>query len=65
MELGERIVIIVTADVEDEVHLHSYDVKADVGPSSAVRIEFEANIPGIHELELEGAGKLLAEVESR
>lgn len=61
--LGERVVLIVTADVEDEVHLHGYDVFADVGPSTAAFIEFDANVPGVFELELEDSGELLVEIE--
>ena len=64
VELGTRVIIVVTADVEDdEVHLHGYDVFADIGPSSAAIIEFEATIPGIFELELEDASKVLLEIE--
>lgn len=62
VELAERVIIIVTGDVEDEVHLHGYNVFADVGPSSAAVIEFDANVPGIFEVELEDAGKLLVEI---
>jgi cytoskeletal protein RodZ len=61
--IGRRVNILVTADVDDEVHLHGYDVKADVGPSKAALIEFDADIPGIFEVELEDAGLLLAELE--
>ncbi len=62
--LGTRVIIVVTTDVEeDEVHLHGYDVFADVGESSAAIIEFDANIPGIFEVELEDLNKLLVEIE--
>ena len=62
--LGTRVIIVVTTDVEDdEVHLHGYDVFADVGDQSAAIIEFDANIPGIFEVELEDLGKLLVEIE--
>ncbi|MFQ5555239.1 MAG: hypothetical protein ACE5GC_07720 [Acidimicrobiia bacterium] len=63
IDLGTRVIVIVTADVADEVHLHGYNVFADVGPSSAAVIEFEAGIPGIFELELEDAGTFLLEIE--
>ena len=62
--LGTRVIIVVTTDVEeDEVHLHGYDVFADVGESSAAIIEFDANIPGVFEVELEDLGQLLVEIE--
>lgn len=57
--LGSRVEIVVEADIEEEVHLHTYDLKADVAPGEPARIRFRADIPGRHEVELEGAGRLL------
>ncbi len=39
---GERVRIVVRADVTDEVHLHGYDLLADVSPSDPARIDFVA-----------------------
>jgi hypothetical protein len=55
--------IVVDADVSDEVHLHGYDLMADVTPDEPATIDFVANAPGVFEVELEGAGKLLFELE--
>lgn len=63
VRLGTAVVVVVTADVADEVHLHGYDVFADVGPSSAAVIEFVAEVPGRFELELEDAKTSLLEIE--
>lgn len=60
---GERVRILVRADVTDEVHLHSYDLSADVAPGDPARIDFVANVAGVFECELEGAGKLLFQLE--
>lgn len=60
---GDRVQIVVRADVTDEVHLHSYDLHADVAPGRPERIEFVANIAGVFECELEGAGALLFQLE--
>jgi hypothetical protein len=60
---GDRVRIVVDADVSDEVHLHGYDLMADVTPDEPARIDFVANAPGVFEVELEGAGKLLFELE--
>lgn len=51
--------IIVTADVSDEIHVHGYDVFADVGPGEPGSVTFTASIPGIFEVEFEGSGLLL------
>jgi hypothetical protein len=63
--VGEEIVIVVSADVTDEVHLHGYDVFADVAPDTPARLEVVADIPGIFEMELEGARLVLSELEVR
>ncbi len=51
--------IIVTADVSDEIHVHGYDVFADVAPGEPGSVTFTASIPGIFEVEFEGSGLLL------
>ena len=60
---GDRVRIVVDADVSDEVHLHGYDLMADVTPDEPARIDFVSNAAGVFEVELEGAGKLLFELE--
>jgi hypothetical protein len=51
--IGSRIRIEVTADVEDEVHVHAYDLKTRTKPGETAVIEFVADIPGTFEVELE------------
>lgn len=65
VERGEEVELVVTSDAADEVHLHGYDLKADVTPDAAAVIRFVANLPGIYEVELEDAGLLLVELEVR
>ena len=60
---GDRVRIIVHADVSDEVHFHGYDLMADVTPEEPARIDFVANAAGVYEVELEGLGELLFELE--
>jgi len=62
---GDLVAIIVTSDQADEVHLHGYDVFAAVGPDTPARLEFLADIPGVFELELEGAHLVVSEIEVR
>jgi hypothetical protein len=50
---GKEVILIVTADVEDEVHLHGYDLAADVAPGNPARITFTADDVGEFEIELE------------
>jgi hypothetical protein len=50
---GRRVVLIVSADVSDHVHLHGYDVMRDVAPGRPARLAFRATIVGTVEVELE------------
>ncbi|MFB3738653.1 MAG: hypothetical protein ACE14W_06780 [Candidatus Velamenicoccus archaeovorus] len=59
---GQRVRIVVDADVTDEVHVHGYDLHGDVAPGSPAEIVFAADAPGVFEVELEDAGRLLFEL---
>jgi len=50
---GDRIRLIVRADVEEEVHVHGYDLSAAVAPQHPARIDFVADQPGTFTIELE------------
>jgi heme/copper-type cytochrome/quinol oxidase subunit 2 len=62
IERGQRVTLIVSADVADEVHVHGYDLMADVAPGSPARISFEASVPGRFEVELESRALQIAEL---
>jgi heme/copper-type cytochrome/quinol oxidase subunit 2 len=62
---GERVVLVVSSDVADEVHLHGYDLMVDVTPGTPARLRFTATIPGRFEVELEDHGLQIADVEVR
>ena len=59
---GRRIVLIVTSDVPDEVHLHGYDLRRNVAAGETVRLPFTATIVGTVEVELESRGLPLARI---
>ena len=59
---GDPVVVIVRSDVADEVHVHGYDLTADVAPGKPARIEFTANLTGRFEIELEDRGKQIAQL---
>ena len=59
---GDRVVLVVTSDVADEIHLHGYDVSRDVAVGGTVRLPFEARIPGRFEAELEEHGVQIADI---
>lgn len=60
---GDDVRLVVRADVTDHVHLHGYDLMADVAPGAPARIDFVADAAGVYEVELEDAGTPLIELE--
>jgi len=60
-----KVKVIVRSALADHVHVHGYDLMADVGPGAPATIEFTATAPGLFEIELEDRRLLLAELEVR
>jgi hypothetical protein len=62
---GERIVLVVRADVSDHVHVHGYDRFADVAPGAPAQIGLRATIAGRFDVELEDRKLRILELEVR
>ena len=62
---GRRVELIVRSEVADHVHLHGYDLLADVAPGRVGRITFTADVPGRFEIEIEDRGLRIGELEVR
>jgi hypothetical protein len=62
VDKGDRVNLVVRSDVEDEVHLHGYDISRPVSAGGTARISFVADIPGRFEVELEERSVQLAEI---
>ncbi|MFL6192232.1 MAG: hypothetical protein ACJ75E_20775 [Actinomycetes bacterium] len=63
VSLGSEVRLEVTADRADEVHLHGYDRKVDIEPGTPAVLEFQADTPGVFEVELEEAALKLVELQ--
>jgi hypothetical protein len=61
--LGSDVRLEVTADQADEVHLHGYDRKVEIEPGTPAVLEFQADTPGVFEVELEEAALKLVELQ--
>jgi ABC-type Fe3+-hydroxamate transport system substrate-binding protein len=59
---GDQVVLVVTSDVADEIHLHGYDKSKDVEAGGTIRLPFKATIPGRFEAELESRGVQIADI---
>jgi hypothetical protein len=62
---NRRVVLVVTSDISEEVHLHGYNVARDVAPGEPARIPFRATIVGTVEVELEHSGVPLARITTK
>lgn len=56
---GDTVEIVVVSDVEDEIHIHGYDIVSDLVPVVSETLRFVADIPGVFEVELEVSAKFL------
>ena len=65
IDRGKQVLFVVRSDVSDHIHLHGYDLLADVAPGQPARIRFRATQPGVFDVELEDRVVLIAELEVR
>lgn len=65
VNLGDQVRIRATSDVPEVLHVHTYNLKADVQPGTPGEVVFEATIPGRHEVEFEKSGKDALTLEVR
>ena len=63
VEQGETVQIVVSSDVEDEVHIHGYDQSFDVRAGGEASGSFVANVPCVFEVELEQRKEKILELE--
>lgn len=62
---GERVRFIIRSDVDEEIHVHGFDVYADVEAGGRTRIDFPAEFEGIFEVEMHGSGVEIARITVR
>lgn len=60
---GDRVRIVVRSDVDDELHLHGYDITKNVAPGAPAIFAFPATLPGRFELEAHHAGGQIAQLD--
>ncbi|MCW2633695.1 MAG: uncharacterized protein JWQ99_62 [Blastococcus sp.] len=59
LDVGTAVTLVVTSDVADVVHVHGYDVEAELTPGTPAELSFDAGVPGVFEVELHEAGTVL------
>jgi len=61
--LGQRVRIVVESDVADEIHVHGYELEAEVTPTEPAVVEFVVDEPGLFEVETHESGTLLFQLQ--
>jgi hypothetical protein len=62
VERGSTVLLAVSTDVADEIHLHGYERLAPTNPGDRAVLEFTADRSGVYTAELERSGVRLLEV---
>lgn len=65
ISVGTMVRIAVRSDVDDEVHVHGYDLFVPVSPGEPAELEFTADLPGAFEVEAEHSGIELFQLRVR
>ena len=63
VDVGSVVALMVTSDIAEEVHVHGYDILRAVSEGHPAHFAFTAEIPGVFEVEFEGSGRLLLQLE--
>lgn len=65
VDLGETVDIWVLSDVDDEMHVHGYDLFFEPEAGVPFNLTFVADVPGIFEVEVHTGHTRLFEIEVR
>lgn len=57
---GQTVKITFNSDINDEAHLHGYDILTELEANKSIKTEFIADLTGKFELEAEKSGQLIA-----
>lgn len=60
--VGDVVTLTIDSDVTEEVHLHGYEIFADVVPGETTTVTFTADTPGRFEIEFETSHAFIAEL---
>ncbi|MCQ3814588.1 MAG: hypothetical protein KTU85_09275 [Acidimicrobiia bacterium] len=62
VSLNSTVAILASSNNAEEIHIHGYDILHSISANEQLQFSFTANIPGVFEIELEGSGRLLAQL---
>jgi hypothetical protein len=62
---GRQVVITVTSDVPDELHVHGYDLTAGLRPGVPATVRFTADLTGVFQVETHSTKLVLTQLAVR
>lgn len=62
---GATVRLLITSDVDDEVHVHGYDVEKELPAGQQADVQFVADQAGLFEVETHESGIQLVQLEVR
>ena len=65
VDKGDKVTLVVTADLAEEVHLHGYDLSADVAPGRRRGSSSRRRYPDVSRSSSRSAGSTIGELEVR
>jgi len=60
---GDSVTLVLNSEIDDELHVHGYDLTADLQAGQTTELTFDATIPGVFEVELHDAGTVLLSLQ--
>lgn len=59
---GDTVIVRYRAATAGELHVHGYDLSAEIAPGTTGELKFKADIGGVFEIELEATGETIGEL---
>lgn len=55
VEKGDTVRLLVRSDVQDQIHVHGYELRKETAPGKPARFKFKARLEGEYEIEIHSA----------
>ncbi|MGH8940557.1 MAG: cupredoxin domain-containing protein [Actinomycetes bacterium] len=65
ISMGTRVRLLVTSDVDDQVHVHGYELEKELPAGQTVTVKFVADQAGLYEVETHDSELTLLQLEVR
>ena len=63
VDLGDAVDVWVLSDIDDQIHVHGYDLFFDLEAGVPLNLTFSAEIPGVFEVEVHTGNTHLLDIE--